>query len=376
MLRMVLCLALPVLSAADVKVMEEIIAKVNGDIITRTDVNRTREQLRAQLEQRSLQPDQLEGVMKQQEAGLLSDRIDQLLLIQKGKELNVNVDAEVSKRLADIQRDAGIADPEKFQAWLREQSGMSYEDFRNEMKNGLMTQRVVQQEVGGKINIPRQEVRDYYEKHKAEFVRQEQVFLREILVSTEGKDEAGVAAAERKAKEIVARARRGEKFPEMARDHSDAASKSDYGALAPQKRGDMRKDLEDMVFGMNKNEVTDPVKVANGFLILKVEEKHQAGQAALEEVDNEIMEKLYQPRFQPKIREYLTQLRSEAFLEIKDGFVDSNAAAGKNTTWSDPAQLKPETVTKEEVAAAAGRKRLLWLLPLPWTKEVSVTTSK
>jgi len=373
---MVLCLALPVLSAADVKVMEEIIAKVNGDIITRTDVNRTREQLRAQLEQRSLQPDQLEGVMKQQEAGLLSDRIDQLLLIQKGKELNVNVDAEVSKRLADIQRDAGIADPEKFQAWLREQSGMSYEDFRNEMKNGLMTQRVVQQEVGGKINIPRQEVRDYYEKHKAEFVRQEQVFLREILVSTEGKDEAGVAAAERKAKEIVARARRGEKFPEMARDHSDAASKSDYGALAPQKRGDMRKDLEDMVFGMNKNEVTDPVKVANGFLILKVEEKHQAGQAALEEVDNEIMEKLYQPRFQPKIREYLTQLRSEAFLEIKDGFVDSNAAAGKNTTWSDPAQLKPETVTKEEVAAAAGRKRLLWLLPLPWTKEVSVTTSK
>ncbi|MGH9675347.1 MAG: peptidylprolyl isomerase [Bryobacteraceae bacterium] len=376
MLRMVLCLALPVLSSADVKVMEEIIAKVNGDIITRTDVNRTREQLRAQLEQRSLQPGQLETVMKQQEAGLLSDRIDQLLLIQKGKELNVNVDADVSRRLADIQRDSGIADPEKFQTWLREQAGMSFEDFRSEMKNGLMTQRVVQQEVGGKINIPRQEVRDYYEKNKAEFVRQEQVFLREILVSTEGKDEAGVAAAERKAKELVARARRGEKFPEMARDHSDAASKSDFGALAPQKRGDMRKDLEDMVFAMNKNEVTDSIKVANGFLILKVEEKHQAGQAALEEVDNEIMEKLYQPRFQPKIREYLTQLRSEAFLEIKDGFVDSNAAPGKNTTWSDPAQLKPETVTKEEVAAAAGRKRLLWLLPLPWTKEVSVTTSK
>ncbi|MBK7930853.1 MAG: hypothetical protein IPJ98_26265 [Bryobacterales bacterium] len=73
-------------------------------------------------------------------------------------------------------------------------------------------------------------------------------------------------------------------------------------------------------------------------------------------------------RFQPKIREFLTALRQDAFLEIKDGWADSSAAPGKETRWTDPAQLKPETVTKEEVAANPRRKRLLWLVPIPGTK--------
>lgn len=79
------------------------------------------------------------------------------------------------------------------------------------------------------------------------------------------------------------------------------------------------------------------------------------------------MEKLYMPVFQPKIREYLTQLRQEAFLEIKAGYVDTGAAPGKSTKWTDPAQLKPETVTKEEVASQTRNKRLLWLIPIPGT---------
>jgi hypothetical protein len=80
------------------------------------------------------------------------------------------------------------------------------------------------------------------------------------------------------------------------------------------------------------------------------------------------MEKLYMPRMEPAVREYLTRLRQEAFLEIKPGYVDTAAAPGKNTEWSDPAQLKPETVTKEEVEAQTRRRRLLWLVPIPGTK--------
>jgi hypothetical protein len=84
------------------------------------------------------------------------------------------------------------------------------------------------------------------------------------------------------------------------------------------------------------------------------------------------MEKLYMPKFQPQIREYLTKLRQEAFLEIKPGYEDSGAAPGKNTAWSDPAQLKPETVSKEEVANQTRRRRLLWMVPIPGTS----TTTK
>jgi parvulin-like peptidyl-prolyl isomerase len=209
----------------------------------------------------------------------------------------------------------------------------------------------------------------YYEDHKAEFVRQEMIFLREILISTEGKDPAGVAAAEKKARDLSARAKKGEKFPELARQNSDSASKDSYGELPGFLRGQLDKQIGDIVFAQERGFVTDPIRVANGFLILRVDEKHKPGQATFEEVENEIMEKMYSQRIQPQIREYLTKLRHEAFLEIKPGYVDTGAAPGKNTAWTDPAQLKPETVTKEEVAAQTRRRRFLWMVPIPGTSK-------
>jgi parvulin-like peptidyl-prolyl isomerase len=216
------------------------------------------------------------------------------------------------------------------------------------------------------------ELKKYYDEHKSEFVRQEQVFLREILVSTEGKDDKGIAAAEKKAKDVVARARKGEKFGDLVRDISDAPSKQYGGDLGGFKRGDLNKQVEDIVFKADRGFVTDPVRVPNGYLILRVEEKFKPGQAEFEEVKNEIMDKLYSPRMQPAMREYLTKLRQDAFLEIKPEYVDSYAAPGKNTTWADPAQLKPETVTKEEVSSKGRHKKFVGL-PIPGT---STTSSK
>ncbi|MBK5292178.1 MAG: peptidylprolyl isomerase [Acidobacteriia bacterium] len=366
--------------AADVTILEEIVAKVNGDIVTRSELERSRLSMAAEIRQRAKGPE-AEALLQEKEKDLLRDKIDSLLLIQKAKELSINVDPEVSKQLADIQKDAAktditLADPDKFQAYVKQNTGMSYEDYKSEIRNQMMTQRVVRQEVGGRINIPKQEVAKYYEEHKAEFQREEQMFLREIFVSTEGKDAAGQAAGEKKAKDLVARAKKGERFGELARDNSDARTAAEFGDLGAMKKGDLREDLEAMVWTKDKGFVTDPIKLPNGFLILRVEERHKAGQAQLEEVESEIMERLYMPRFQPKIREFLTQLRQDAFLEIKEGFVDSSAAPGKKTAWTDPAQLKPETVTKQEVASNPRRKRLMWMVPIPLTSSVPKSSSK
>jgi peptidyl-prolyl cis-trans isomerase SurA len=354
--------------AAEVGVVEEIIAKVNGDIITRSEVERSRKQLQEELKQRGVSAAQTDPSVAEKEKDLLRERIDQLLLIQKGKELNISVEQEVSKYIAELQTTSGIADPDKFQQYVREQTGQPFEDYKSEVRNGFLTQRTVRQEVGGRINIPRPELEKYYNEHKNEFVRQEMVFLREILISTEGKDDAGTAAAEKKARDLSARAKKGEKFHELARQNSDSVTKSQYGELGGFTRGQLNKQIEDIVFAQERGFVTDPIRVTNGFLILRIEDKHKAGQASFEEVENEIIEKLYMGRFQPQVREYLTKLRQEAFLEIKPGFIDTGAAPGKNTAWSDPAQLKPETVTKEEVAAQTRRRRLLWMVPIPGTQ--------
>jgi peptidyl-prolyl cis-trans isomerase SurA len=364
------------LFAADLAMVEEIVAKCNGDIITRGDLDHSRKQLIEALRHEGLTGPALEQTLQEQEKNLLRDRIDQLLLVQKGKDLNISVDSEVAKRLAQIQKDSGIADPEKFQDWVKEQAGMPFEDFKGDMKNDMLRQRVIRQEVGERVNIKHDEVEKYYNEHKSEFVREERLFLREIFISTDGKDAAGTAAAEKKAKDLVARARKGERFPEMARDNSEAVTNKNMGELPPFKKGDLANNIEDLVWTQPKGYVTDPVRTGNGFLILRVEDHQKAGQAELTEVENEIMEKLYAPRMQPKMREYLTELRKSAFLEIKADYVDSGAAAGKDTTWMDPAQLKPETVSKKVVSNQAKRKKLLWTIPVPGTTTGGSSSSR
>lgn len=348
---------------ADIRVVEEIVAKVNGDIITRGEMERQRQTIEAELRQQNVTGPKLAQAVKEREKDILREQIDQMLLLQKGKDLNINVDPDVTRRLAQIQVQSKIADPDKFHDWLREQTGMSFEDFKAQMKNQLLTQRVVGQEISSRIAVPEADKHKYYEEHKTEFVRQEMVFLRQILVSTEGKTPEQVAAAEKKAKDLVVRAKKGEKFGELARDNSDdAETAKNMGELPPFKRGELRKEIEDVVFKERKGFVSDIIRVPNGFLILRVEDRYEPGQASYEEVENEISERLAMPQMEPKVRAYLTRLREEAFLEIRAGFVDTGAAPGKDTAWKDPAQLKPETTTKEEVASRKKRK-LLWIIP-------------
>jgi len=368
--------AVLVAGAADIRVVEEIVCKVNGDIITRGQLDQTRQGILQEAKRQGLNGAQLNEVVADQQKNALRNQIDQLLLVQKAKDLNINVDPDVTRRFAQYQSESKITDPDKFHDYVREQTGMSYEDYREQMKNALLTQRVIGDQISTHVNVPEPELRKYYDEHPKEFVREEEVFLSQIVLSTEGKTPDQVAAAQKKAADLVARARKGEKFSDLARDNSDEPNSArDGGQLPPYKRSDhlMVKQIEDQVFAMKKGQVTDPIKVNQGLVILKVDDRFEAGQASFEEVKEQITQKLAEPKMEPKIREYLTKLREDAFLQIKEGFVDTGAAAGKDTRWQDAAQLKPETTTKEEVAARR-KKKLLHVVPLPVHAKSSIGT--
>ena len=358
----------------NVKVVEEIAAKVNGDIITRGDLEKKRLELEAEAKRQGLTGVRLQEAVKEAHADVLRKEIDTLLLVQKGKDLNISVDADVTRRLAEIQVQQKISDPDKFQAFIREQTGMAYEDFKQQMKNEMLTQRVIGQEVMRSITVPEAEQQKYYEEHKSEFMRKEaQVFISQIVISTEGKTPEQVAAAEKKAKDLVARAKKGEKFSDLARENSDDVETGKNGGyVGSMPRGVMDKPIEDVVFKAKKGFVTDPFKRPNLFLILKVEDRFEAGQATFDEVKNDIQERLTQPKAEGKVRIFLTQLREDAFLEIKEGYVDSGAAPGKDTRWKDVAQLKAQTTTKEEVAARR-KKHILWIIPAGTVKSTKAS---
>jgi peptidyl-prolyl cis-trans isomerase SurA len=361
----------------EVKVMEEIVCKVNGEIITSTELERDRAHVVDDFRKQGLASQRLTDAVNARIKDLLRDRIDNLLLISKGKELSLNVDSDVNKQLADIQRravaqDKTLADPEKFQQFVKEQTGQNYEDYKGDLKNSMLTQRVVRDEVSGKIKFKREELQAYYDAHQKDFQRDERIFLRELLVAA---NPDNTSIAEKKAKDLVARARKGEKFPELVQANSDASTAQIGGFLDPATKGQLRPDLEKLVWDQPKGYVTDPIALPGGFLILKVDDHQKAGLASLDEVESDVTERLFEPRMQPMLREYLTKLRQEAYLEIKPGFEDSGAAPGKDTTWNDPGQLKPETTTKEEVLAKGHRKRLLKVVPVPGTRSDKTGTS-
>jgi len=333
----ILALALAPALSADVRVIEQIVCKVNGDIITMGDLER-RQNLREQ--------------------------IDELLLTQKARDLNLSVESDLARRIAELQVRSGIVDPDRFHQWVREQFAMSYEDFCRQLRNQLLMERVIGEEIRRSIVIPDAAGRKYYEEHRSEFVREDEVWLQKIFLSTEGRRAEQIAAAEAKAKQLVERARRGEKFGELARDNSnDPETARNSGEMPPFQRGQLRREIDDTVFQAKKGYVTDPLRIPEGFLILRVVERYAKGPATYDEVEQEIAERLARPLLEPKLRAYLTRLRQDAFLQIRDGYVDAGAAPEKDTRWQAVAELKPETTTKEEVAASR-RKRLLGIIPL------------
>jgi peptidyl-prolyl cis-trans isomerase SurA len=365
-------------SLADVVTIEQIICKVNGEIITNVDLDHDRADLEKQLRANGMTGQRLQDALNAEAPNLLRNKIDNMLLVQKGKELELKVDPDVNKYIADLQRQTNTADPQKFEALVRQETGKSYEDFKADIKNNILLQRVMSDEVMRKIQFKTEEVRAYYDEHKNEFQREERVFLREIAVSTQGKQDnpAALAAAEKKAKDLVDRARRGERFAELAQANSDSPTAKDGGALDPYKKGELAPAIEAAVWDKERGTITDPIKIPTGFLILRVEDHHKAGLADFEEVETEVQNRILDSRRQAALRAYLTKLRELSFLEIKAGYEDTAAAPGKDTTWNDPAQLRPATTTKEEVLAAPSKKRVLGVIPIPGTKSSGSSSSR
>ena len=169
-------------------------------------------------------------------------------------------------------------------------------------------------------------------------MRDERVFLREILLSTEGSDAAGIAAVEKKAKDLVARARKGEKFPTWRETTPIRRPRKQGGDIGGFEKGKLRKDIEDQVWAKDKGFVTDPINIGNGLLILRVEDHQKAGQATFEEVEQEITDKMFMPKMQPAIREYLDQVaaRKRSWKSRTGGWIRAPRLANRPRGWIPP----------------------------------------
>jgi len=332
-------------------VVEEIVARINGEIITRSEFQQSRETVLNELKQKY--GAQAEQMFAGQEKDVLRDLIDQRLLVQRGKDLGINPDTEVIKRLDEMRKQMNLASLEELEKQA-EQQGVSYEEVKENIRSGLITQKVIGQEVGSKIQIPQEDVRKYYQDHQKELERPEQVRLSEILVSTQspaspGATEAArLAMAEQRANDLREQIRKGASFEEVAKKYSSGGSAEQGGDLGYFERGKLAKELEDKTFGMQVNEVSEVIRTKQGFILIKVTEHQLTGVPAFKDVETRIQEVLYYQKLQPAMRIYLTKLREEAYIDIKQGYVDSGASPNQTKPIMTAAQTEQEKKKKKK----------------------------
>ena len=321
------------------EIIEEIAAKVNGEIITKSELER--------------------AGYSGQENNLLRDLIDQLLLLQQGKELNLNVDIAVIKRLDQIRKDAGLETVKDMERAISAE-GLSYEDFKVDIKNRLITQQVIGREVGSRIQITQEQMRKYYEENKQELDRPEEVLIREILIATEGKEGSELEAAEERAREVQEKVSKNGDFAKLAEEYSDGVTaKTRGGNIGYFRRGQLAKEIEEVAFRLNKGETSDLIRTKYGWLVIKVEEKHEGGIPPLTSIESQVQEALYMQQLQPELRKFLDKLREQAYIEVKSDYVDTGAPANE-----DYARLIPKDITEDELIAPKDRRgRRSWFPP-------------
>ena len=333
-------------------VVEEIVARVNNEIITREDLEHARTSLESEARDACTKctPEQIREQVAAKDKDLLRDLIDQSLLTQRAKDNGLNVDAEVIKRLDAIRQQNKLPSMEALEAEVTK-SGQDFEEFKSQIRDQLLTQELIRKEVGSKIIVSHEDIVKYYKDHKAEFVRPETVVLREIFVSTEGKPEADLPALRKKADGLRDRVlNNGDDFGAMAKRYSDSPTSQQDGELGVFQRSQLDAKIAEKVFALSRNQMTDVMETKTGFEILQVRERYEAGEQPLDKVEPEINNKLYEMHMEPGMRSYLTTLREDSYVQIKPGYTDTAAVK------AEPIEEVAAAPEKDDSKNKSGRK--------------------
>ena len=317
------------LTALRAEVIEQVLVKINGEILTKTDI----EQLQVTALKASnpnvtaadLANDQaLRKMLDDVTPRVIVNAIDEMLLVQRGRELGLKMsDEQFNQILGNIRKENKLDTEEKFQAAMK-QEGLSIPGLRKAFEKQMLINRVQQQDVYSRISISEEESRAYYDKHQAEFLTNESVTLREIFVKAatpapaEGPAAAQAAtdAAREKAAAIRQRVLK-EDFAVVAGEVSDAASKANGGLIGPLGVDELNPDIQKVLSTLKVGQVSEPLDAGNGFRLLKLDVRVPKKQATFEEARDQIADRVFQGRRASEVLKYLERLRAQAIIEWK-----------------------------------------------------------
>jgi peptidyl-prolyl cis-trans isomerase SurA len=314
------------------QIIERVLVKVNGDIFTQTELEeRQTAAIRARLGV-DLKPDavndnaELKKALDEVTPQLLVDAIDELLLLQMGKEKGYHLSDEQFKGWLDnLRKEQNLQDDAKFKAALA-QEGMSMDDLRKNVEKQFLVSQVQRDEVGSKLTITEEEARQYYLTHKNEFAEPASVTLREILIDVPSSSKGGQATisvaaqdqAEETANQLRTRILAGEDFAKVAAEASSSPSKANGGLIGPINLAEVSVALQDLIGKMKPGDITAPIRTNRGVQILKLETIKPASTQPFESVRDLVADKVHDARQLTEVRKFMSKVRGQALIEWKN----------------------------------------------------------
>jgi peptidyl-prolyl cis-trans isomerase SurA len=327
---LVLALALSISLRA--QIIERVLVKVNGDIFTQTELEeRQTAAIRARMGV-DMKPEavndnsELKKAVDEVTPQLLVDAIDELLLLQMGKEKGYHLsDDQFKAWLENLRKEQNLTDDQKFQSALK-QEGMTIDDLRKNVEKQFVVSNVQRDEVGSKLSITEEEARQYYLTHKDQFAEPATVTLREILVEVPNSTQGGQSTisvakqdeAEGQAAALRTRVLAGEDFAKVAAEASASPSKANGGLIGPINLAEVSVSLQELIGKMKPGEITAPIRTNKGVQILKLETIKPASIQPFESVRDLVADKVHDARQQTEVRKFLTRMRGQALIEWKN----------------------------------------------------------
>lgn len=320
----------PAQSLVKSEIIQRVLVKVNGEAFTQIDLERVQtETLAQQNQQANVKTAQTDTVLQRRlqqiTPGILVQVVDDMLLVQKARELGYKMsDDQYQKLIDNIKTDNHLNDEQFKQALVQE--GLTAEQLRRNLEQGYLKQAVTQTEIMGKSQMTDQEARQYYTAHTGEFMTPARVVLREVLVVvptagagaqltfSAGADET----ARDKANQVHDRLTKGEDFAKVAAEVSDSATKTNGGLIGAVNVADMSDTLRPIIDALKPGEITAPIRTPRGYQILKLDSRSETQPKPFDDVRDQIAQKIYEARVGGETQKYLQKLRAQALIEWKD----------------------------------------------------------
>ena len=301
------------------KILDEIVAKVNDEIITLSDLQESLNRLKMDVDQNVKDVSKRESEYERMKVSLLGTMITNKIIVQKAEELGVSddIDQDVDLYIENVRKESGVASLEVIDEYFR-QRGSSLAQYRRSIREQMVIRSMINQFVYSKITLLTPEVEAYYEEHKDEFTEKGKVKLAEIVLLTEGKDKAAVKSLA----ETVLEQLKTRPFEDLAKQYSDGPTAAQGGEIGEFQEGSINQVLADIVFSIDVGTYSDIIEADFGYQIVKILERTPPRLKTIREVRPQITEALYDRKAGPELEDYTLQLISESYIHVNPKYIE------------------------------------------------------